>query len=84
MPEISNILMKRREQMMPLVLANVGEPNTIKKVGGSPKIKRRLETLGFVPGTDVTLICELAGNVIVCVKETRVAVSREMARKIMV
>ena len=60
--------------MMPLSLANVGEANTIKKIGGSPEVKKHLENLGFVVG----------GNVIVNVKETRVAISEEMARKIMI
>ena len=60
--------------MMPLTLASVGEENMIKKVGGSPETRKFLESLGFVAG----------GNVIVNVKESRVAVSKEMAAKIMV
>lgn len=70
--------------MMPLTLANIGEENTVKKIGGSPEIKKHLENLGFVVGGNVTVITSLGGNVIVNVKETRVAVSEEMARKIMV
>ena len=70
--------------MMPLSLANVGEENTIKKIGGSPEVKKHLENLGFVVGGNVTIITTLAGNVIVNVKEARVAISEEMARKIMV
>ena len=70
--------------MMPLVLAAVGEKNTIKKIGGSPEVKKHLENLGFVVGGDVTVITSLGGNVIVNVKETRVGISEEMARKIMV
>ena len=70
--------------MMPLTLTNVGENNTIKKIGGSPEVKKHLENLGFVVGGDVTIINKLGGNVIVNVKEARVAVSEEMARKIMV
>lgn len=70
--------------MMPLALANAGEENTVKKIGGSPEIKKHLENLGFVVGGNVTIITSLGGNVIVNVKETRVAVSEEMARKIMV
>lgn len=69
---------------MPLALANVGEENTIKKVGGNPEVKKHLENLGFVAGGTVTVITSLAGNVIVNVKEARVAISEEMARKIMV
>ncbi|HIT07792.1 MAG TPA: ferrous iron transport protein A [Candidatus Merdivicinus faecavium] len=70
--------------MMPLSLANVGEANTIKKIGGSPEVKKHLENLGFVVGGNVTVITMLGGNVIVNVKETRVAISEEMARKIMI
>lgn len=69
---------------MPLVLATVGEKNTIKKIGGSPEVKKHLENLGFVVGGDVTVITSLGGNVIVNVKETRVGISEEMARKIMI
>ena len=70
--------------MMPLVLADVGKENIIKKIGGSPEIRQHLENLGFVVGGTVTIINSLGGNVIVNVKESRVAVSEEMARKIMV
>jgi len=70
--------------MMPLTLADIGEENTIKKVGGSPQIKKHLENLGFVAGGSVIIISTLGGNVIVNVKQTRVAISEEMARKIMV
>ncbi len=70
--------------MMPLVLADVGEENTIKKVGGKPEVKKHLENLGFVVGGSVTVITTLSGNIIVKVKEARVAISREMAQKIMV
>ncbi len=69
---------------MPLTLANVGEDNIIKKVGGKPEVKKHLENLGFVVGGTVTVINALGGNVIVNVKEARVAISREMAQKIMV
>ena len=70
--------------MMPLTLAARGERNTIRKVGGSPEVKKHLENLGFVVGSDVTIINTLGGNVIVSVKEARVAISREMAQKIMI
>lgn len=70
--------------MMPLTLATVGEENIIKKVGGKPDTKKHLENLGFVVGGNVTIISEIAGNIIVNVKNSRVAVSREMAQKIMV
>ena len=70
--------------MMPLTLADIGEENTIKKIGGKPEVKKHLENLGFVVGGTVTIINTLGGNVIVNVKESRIAVSREMAQKIMV
>lgn len=70
--------------MMPLTLANIGEELTIKKVGGKPEVKQHLEDLGFVAGGGVTVVNTLGGNVIVNVKESRIAISREMAQKIMV
>lgn len=70
--------------MMPLTLANVGEENMIKRVGGKPEVRKHLENLGFVAGSTVRIVTELGGNLIVQVKEARVAVSREMAQKIMV
>ncbi len=69
---------------MPLTLANTGEENIIKKVGGNPDTKKFLENLGFVAGGTVTVISEISGNVIVNVKDSRVAVSKEMAQKIIV
>lgn len=70
--------------MMPLSMAVIGEENIIKKIGGSPEVKRHLENLGFVAGGSVKIVNKLGENVIVNVKETRVAISEEMARKIMV
>ncbi len=70
--------------MMPLALANVGEENVIHRVGGTPEVKKHLEDLGFVAGSTVTVISALGGNVIVNVKQTRIAISEEMARKIMI
>lgn len=70
--------------MLPLALADAGEENIIKKVGGTPEVKKHLEDLGFVVGGRVTVITTLNGNVIVNVKDARVAISEEMARKIMV
>ena len=70
--------------MMPLTLAEVGEENIIKKIGGKQDVKAHLENLGFVVGGAVTVINTMGGNVIVNVKESRVAISREMANKIMV
>ncbi|MCI8550593.1 MAG: ferrous iron transport protein A [Lachnospiraceae bacterium] len=70
--------------MMPLTLAGIGEENMIRKVGGKPEIRAHLENLGFVSGSTVTVISTMGGNLIVNVKESRVAVSKEMAGKIMV
>ena len=70
--------------MMPLALANVGEENIIKKIGGNPEVKKHLENLGFIPGGSVTVVTAMAGNMIVNVKEARVAISKEMAQKIMI
>ena len=70
--------------MMPLTLANTGENNIIKRIGGKPKVKKHLENLGFVVGGNVQIINRLGGNVIVNVKEARIAISEEMAQKIMI
>lgn len=70
--------------MIPLIFANIGESNIIKKVGGSSEVKKHLENLGFVAGGDVTIINEIGGNVIVNIKESRVAISKETAQKIMI
>ncbi len=70
--------------MMPLVLADVGEEAVIKRVGGSPEMKKHLEDLGFVAGSAVTVMNTIGGNLIVKIKESRVAISKEMAGKIMV
>ena len=76
--------MREKRIMMPLTLAESGEENIVRKVGGSPEVKKHLEDLGFVPGSSVMLITTNGGNVIVNVKESRIAISREMAMKIMV
>ncbi len=70
--------------MMPLTLANSNEDYTIMRIGGNPEIKRHLENLGFISGERITVINIVDGNLIVNVKETRVAISREMAQKIMI
>ena len=69
--------------MMPLNLADIGVPQIVKKLGGSPEVKKHLENLGFNVGGEVSLVNILGGNVIVKVKESRVALSDELARKIM-
>ena len=70
--------------MMPLGYANVGEENTILRIGGSPETKQHLENLGFVAGGSVTIVSEIGGNLIVNVKDSRVALSKELAQKVMV
>ena len=70
--------------MMPLTVANVGEENCIRKIGGNPETKKFLENLGFVVGGSVIVVNEINGNMIVNVKESRVAISKEMANKILV
>jgi len=70
--------------MMPLNLSEIGEARIIRKIGGSPDVKRHLEDLGFNIGGEVSVINTLNGNLIVKVKESRVAVSSELARRIMV
>ena len=70
--------------MMPLVMADMGEPLIIKKIGGSPEVKKHLEDLGFNVGGEVSVVSSLNGNLIVKVKQSRVAVSEELARRIMI
>jgi ferrous iron transport protein A len=70
--------------MLPLPVAVPGEENIIKKIGGSPDVKKHLEDLGFTVGGAVTVISTLGGNVIVKVKESRIAVNEDLARRIMV
>lgn len=69
---------------MPLTLAEVGEANIIRKIGGKQEARAHLENLGFVVGGTVTIVSAIGGDVIVNVKDSRIAVSREMAQKIMV
>ncbi len=70
--------------MMPLTMAKAGEINVIKRVGGKEETRKFLESLGFVTGSAVTVVSEISGNVIVNVKDSRVAINKEMANKIMV
>ncbi len=70
--------------MMPLALAEMGSENMIRRIGGSPEVRKHLEDLGFVAGGSATVVAAMNGNLIVKVKETRVAISEEMARKIMI
>ncbi|MBP3487786.1 MAG: ferrous iron transport protein A [Roseburia sp.] len=70
--------------MMPLSMVKEGEPNVIKKVGGKEETRKFLENLGFVTGGTVTVISQIGGNMIVNVKDSRVAIGKDMANKIMV
>jgi ferrous iron transport protein A len=70
--------------MMPLPFASIGEENLVMRVGGTPEVKKHLENLGFVPGTPVTIVNTLNGNVIVRIRDTRVALDGKMAEKIMI
>ena len=69
---------------MPLTLVVLGEENIIKRIGGNADVRAHLQNLGFVPGAAITVINSMGGNLIVNVKNTRVAISKEMAQKIMV
>ncbi|MEI3285850.1 MAG: FeoA family protein [Clostridium sp.] len=69
---------------MPLTMAKVGEPNTIKRIGGREETKKFLENLGFVTGGVVTVVSEISGNMILNVKDSRVALGKDMANKIMI
>ena len=71
-------------QMIPLSYSNPGEECVIRKIGGSPEVKKHLENLGFIVGGTATVLTSLNGNVIVKVKESRVAIDEEMARRIMI
>jgi ferrous iron transport protein A len=70
--------------MLPLALANPGDENIIKKISGNDEVKKHLENLGFTVGSAITIINTLCGNVIVKVKDSRVALNEDMARRIMV
>ncbi len=82
-PEISRDVLEGGYRM-PLTMAKPGESNSIKRVGGKEETRRFLENLGFVTGSVVSVVSEIGGNVIVNIKDSRVAISREMANKIMI
>lgn len=69
---------------MPLTLAALGEEYIIKRIGGNAEVRTHLQNLGFVPGSAVTVVSSMGGNLIVNVKGARIAVSKEMAQKIMI
>ncbi len=70
--------------MMPLAMAEVGETNTIKKISGRDEVRRHLAELGFVVGEEVHLVSRLGGNLILSVKDSRVALDKSMALRIMI
>ena len=70
--------------MLPLPLANVDEDFTIKKISGSPDVKKHLENLGFVVGGNVKIVAYVDGNLIVNAKEARIAINKELAMRVMV
>lgn len=76
--------MNRGDNMIPLTFADMGEENVIKRVGGTPEVKKHLEDLGFVVGGTVNIVSSIGGNLIVNVKNVRIAVSKELAQKVMV
>lgn len=69
---------------MPLSMVKEGEPNIIKKVGGKEETRKFLENLGFVTGGTVTVVSEIGGNIIVNIKDSRIAIGRDMANRIIV
>ena len=69
---------------MPLTMATCGEPNTVKRVGGKEETKKFLENLGFVAGSEVTVVSTVSGNLIVNVKDSRIALGKDMAMRILV
>ena len=73
-----------RKQMMPLGMANVGDVNIIKQINGRDDVRQHLAELGFVPGAEVSVVSELGGNLILSVKESRIALDKTMAMRIMV
>ena len=70
--------------MMPLTLVGIGEVNRIRKIGGNEETRRFLENLGFVAGSEITVLSAIEGNVIVNIKDSRIAINKDMARHIMV
>ena len=70
--------------MMPLAMAGIGEVNTILKISGQDELRRHLAELGFVVGEEVRVVSELEGNLILSVKDSRVALDKSMAMRIMI
>lgn len=81
---LTNMLVEQEEGMMSLSMVNVGEERCIQRITGRDEVRKFLENLGFVEGSCVTVVSENRGNLIVNVKDTRVAIDRSMAMRIMV
>ena len=75
---------RKTVEQMPLTMATMGEVNKIVKVGGNEETRRFLENLGFVAGTEITVVSSIGGNLIVNVKDSRIAVNEDMARHIVI
>ena len=69
---------------MPLTMLNIGETGKIKRIGGNEETRRFLNNLGFVVGAGVAVVSAIGGNVIVNIKDSRVAINEDMAKRIMV
>lgn len=69
---------------MPLIMAETGKPLLIKKTGGKEECRKFLESLGLIPGATISIISKISGNIIIQVKESRIAVNKELASKIIV
>jgi len=81
---LKTVIKRKEDEMMPLSMVKEGEPNVIKKVGGKEETRRFLENLGFVCGGTVTVVSQIGGNLIVNIKDSRVAIGKDMANRIMV
>ncbi len=69
---------------MPLSMIAIGETRNVLKINGKDETRQFLKNLGFVPGSEITVVSQLAGNIIVCIKNTRVALDKSMANRIIV
>ncbi len=83
-PHISDSMRREAEYMMPLTMAKAGETVTIKKITGKDEVRLHLAELGFVVDSEVTVVNEIAGNLIIQVKESRIALDKTMANRIMI
>ena len=76
--------MKKGDRKMPLALANAGDALVVERISGAPDVKKHLEDLGFVTGAEIEVVQAQKGNLIIALKGSRLAITSEMARKIMV